>query len=89
MRYIKSYKLFESAYSKEEYFEYITMSLSTYSVNIRELMDQYESTIMDYYNSGQDPKILLDKIINDLELETGGFPTIQLPGISNRQIKYL
>ena len=92
MKHIKSYKLFESVYSIEEYYDYITKSLGNYNitpVGIRDLLSNYEVLINDYYESGDNPKIVSDQIIKDLELESGGYMGIKFPKLNHPQIKYL
>lgn len=92
MKYIKSYKLFESVYSVEEYFDYITKGLCDHNitpVDLKQVMSSYEGDIMDCYDSGQNPKIILDQMLKDLELSDGGFMNIK-QSVSNKSIiKYL
>jgi hypothetical protein len=92
MKYIKSYKLFESVYSIEEYFDYITKGLCDHNirpVDLNQVMSNYELDIMDCYDSGQNPKIILDQILKDLELSDGGFMNIKQPKSNKSIIKYL
>ena len=52
-------------------------------------MSSYEVDIMDCYDSGQNPKIILDQILKDLELSDGGFMNIKQPTSNKSIIKYL
>jgi len=92
MRYIKSYKIFESVYSIEEYFDYITKGLGNYNIrpiDLGEIISSYEDDIMTCYDSGQNPKIILDQILKDLELSNGGFMSIKQLKSTKSTIKYL
>lgn len=81
-----------NAYSLEEYNSYITSELGKYDLRpaqINQLLDFYSDEIEDSFNNGQFPKIFVDKIVGELELNTGGFPTIKIPNASIKQLKYL
>jgi hypothetical protein len=81
-----------NAYSLEEYNSYITSELGKYDLRpaqINQLLDFYSNEIEDSFNNGQFPKIFVDKIVGELELNTGGFPTIKIPNASIKQLKYL
>jgi hypothetical protein len=45
--------------------------------------------ILGHLLSGQNPKIILDQILNDLELSDGGFMNIKQPKSNKSIIKYL
>ena len=92
MKYIKSYKIFESVYSIEEYFDYIIKGLGNYNITpvvLNKLISSYEDDIMTCYDSGQNPKIILDQILKDSELSSGGFMDIKQPKSNSSTIKYL
>ena len=75
MKYLKTY---ESYYSNQEYLNDIMSRLGKYNItptDLIKLLDQYENEIIEYNDSGKNPKDFADKMIKDLELDQGGFGT--------------
>jgi len=72
MKIIKSYKLFESHWEKEEYIEEVVKQLSKYDitpVNLKELVAQYENEIEKRCSVSEHPLVLVGEIVKDLELK--------------------
>jgi hypothetical protein len=82
-----------NAYSLEEYTSYITSGLGNFDLRpaqVNHLLDFYSDDIDAGFEEGQVPKTVLDKITNELGLGKGtGYPTIKIPSMSIRQLKYL
>lgn len=83
----------ESYSDIEEYTSQIINLLKEYNIRpvvLSNLIDQYQSDIIDYFESGKDPKFFVDEIVKDMELDSGGFMA-QRVGSSgySKVIKYL
>lgn len=75
MKYLKTY---ESYWTEQEYVNDIVSGLANYNITpieLNRIIDGYEKDILDYRESGKDPKLFTDKIVKDLELGQGGFGT--------------
>lgn len=94
MKYLKSYKIFESSWSIEEYVDFIQKELSKCNittVGIKNTLISYKDEIEGSFNEGVPPKNISDDIIKTMELETGT-PSrgIKFPGLKPpTTIKYL
>ena len=84
MKHIKSWKVFESAYSSsEEYREEILEFLKKYNLfpeQIRYLLDQYSDEIEEWYSEGKYSRDFAEKIAKDLNLSTGGIMQYKMTG---------
>jgi hypothetical protein len=98
MKYILLFESFDkfnesNAYSLEEYTSYITTGLGGFNLRptqVNQLVDFYSDDIEAGFEEGQVPKTVLDKIVKELELGKGtGYPTVKIPNMSIRQLKYL
>jgi hypothetical protein len=83
----------ESYYSKQEYFQEIQYSLEKYNIRpivLNNILDMYENDILKNWEDGISPKIFVDNIVKELELDKGGYMNFRKP-IGNLQttIKYL
>jgi hypothetical protein len=73
MKFIKSYKLFESTWSLEEFVQELTYYLGQYnltSVYIRELISRWD--IDSEIESGRTPLEVSKEIISDMDMEGRG-----------------
>ena len=73
MKFIKSYKLFESTWSLEEFVQELTYYLGQYNltaVYIRELISRWD--IDSEIESGRTPLEVSKEIISDMDLEERG-----------------
>jgi hypothetical protein len=73
MKYIKSWKLFESIWSPEEFIQELTYYLSKFNltvVYVRELISKYDIELE--IENGKTPLQLSKEIISDLELDQRG-----------------
>lgn len=93
MKHLKTFKIFESSFNKEEFCDYINRELANYNIRpieIRNLLSKYESEIEMRVESGENPSILTKEIINDLDLTTDRkYPAIKFNLLPNPEIKYL
>lgn len=90
MKYLKSYKLFESNYSIEEYIGLLSDELGNFNlspVQIRELISRLD--IEDYINDGISPKEVIKNLDNDMDLSKTGYPDHRVNKPQQSQIKYL
>lgn len=93
MKFIKSYKLFESTWTPEEFVQELVNGLGKWNLRpleIRELIDRID--IKSAVESGQHPNVLINKIINELDLKSkgnSGFPGWRTPKNWQSEIKYL
>lgn len=82
-----------NAYSIEEYESYIRSGLGNFDLRpsqVNQLVDFYSDDIQQGFEAGEVPKTVLDRIAKELELGSGtGFPTVKIPNMSIRQLKYL
>lgn len=66
----------ESFYTKQEYIEEIRNQLGKRNIRpvvLSKLLHNCDNEITEKWEQGQSPKIFVDKIIKDLELDSGGF----------------
>lgn len=104
MKHLKPYRLFNEktrhperniseAYSEDEYFSEITGELKKYNIRpleLNKILDFYENDIKSDFESGQHPKIFIDRIVKELELDdSGGFMSQRMGMPANQTIKYL
>lgn len=72
MKHLKSYKIFESHYNKEEFIDFLTRELSKYNITplqSRKLIENYESEIETKIANGETPHSFVNQIIKDLNLD--------------------
>lgn len=92
MRYLKSFVVFESVWSAEEFVSDIIRYLSEYKLSevyLRELISNLDIESM--INSGKSPLIVSKEIISDLGLDQslkGGYSSFGIKSV-NQTIKYL
>lgn len=75
MKYIKTYKVFESRYTFEEYIYSISQEFSKYNISaigVRELIENYKKAIEEAILDDVDPHTFVKTIANDMELSDGG-----------------
>jgi hypothetical protein len=95
MKYIKSYKIFESTYTIEEYTGQLVGELGKYnmsSIEIRDLIQKLESDINDAIENGIHPLQFTREIIKDLELDDrgkNGWNSFLMNNTKPSTIKYL
>ena len=93
MKFIKSYKVFESHYNKEEFIDVVCRDLSKYQitpVEVRNLLQKYDYQIIQSLESGVSPQDFSKQIISDLELDnTGGALAVNINQPIVPEIKYL
>ena len=81
-----------NSYSIDEFRDYIVDGLTQYlrPVEIKHMIEFYTKDIIEYCNSGKMPKLLLDKIISELDRPfSGDLPAINMPKQPIVTIKYL
>ena len=77
MKHIKSYKLFESSYTLDDFTNAVCDELKYYTitpVGIRTILDQYSGVIEDAVNNGEDPHSFVNSLSKDMGLTKGDFP---------------
>jgi hypothetical protein len=93
MKYIKSYKIFESNYSFEEYISALCDELSNYNVSpvvIKSMLDKYENDINDAISNEITPNTFMKKVVDEMSLsDDGGFPSQYGPPSKQTTVKYL
>lgn len=93
MKHIKSFKVFESTWSPEEFVYEIRNALSEYnlsSVEIREIINRID--IDDAINSGEQPTVFIKKLVDELNLKSlgnNGFTSFRMPKNWQPELKYL
>ena len=88
---VKTNKIKES-YTEQEYQNEVEDGLKKYNIRPLELnriMDFYQDDILDNLDNGQPPITLTNKIVKDLELDSGGFMSQRIGMAPNQTIKYL
>lgn len=89
MRYIKTY---ESYYSIGEFIAEVTKRLGDYNISpidINQIIDQKSSDMEECLETGVSPQKFVEELINELELGSGGYPSIKTQNIQQRNITYL
>jgi hypothetical protein len=93
MKFIKSYKLFESNYSIEEYISEIVSFISKYDISPTDLNKIIQSKIDEiemYLNTGKHPIEFAKNLVKELDLEkTGGYLGYSSPKVGQYPLKYL
>lgn len=83
----------ESYSDVNEYIEEIKTMLKAYNIRpvvLNQIIDGYSDVIEKYYQEGKYPKLFVDEIIKDFELDSGGFLSYKVGASSyNQTIKYL
>lgn len=83
----------ESYSDVNEYIEEIKTMLKAYNIRpvvLNQIIDGYSNVIEQYYQEGRYPKLFVDEIIKDFELDSGGFLSYKVGSPSyNQTIKYL
>lgn len=83
----------ESYSDVNEYIEEIKTMLKAYNIRpvvLNQIIDGYSDVIEQYYQEGKYPKLFVDEIIKDFELDSGGFLSYKVGASSyNQTIKYL
>ena len=77
----------------DEYQDEIRTMLKAYNIRpvvLNQIIDKYSEVIQTYYDEGKFPKLFVDEIIKDFELDSGGFLSYKVGSKSyNQTIKYL
>jgi hypothetical protein len=92
MRYLKSYKLFESSWTIEEYIDSITNELEKWNIlplHIKRIVDNNIDDIQLSIELGKSPIEYSNNLIKDLDLERGGYLGFMNNQKSGGEIKYL
>ena len=66
----------ESYNDVQEYTNQIMSFFKEYNIRpvvLNHILDQCQDQISEYYEEGKDPKIFVDEIVKDMELDSGGF----------------
>jgi hypothetical protein len=83
----------ESYNDIDEYVNEIKTMLKAYNIRpvvLNQIIDGYSNVIEEYYQEGKYPKLFVDEIIKDFELDSGGFLSYKVGSKSyNQTIKYL
>ena len=90
MKYLKSYKLFESNYSIEEYIGLLSDELGNFNlspVQIRELISRLP--IESYVEDGLSPRDVINDLDKDVDLSKSGYPYHWVNKPQQSQVKYL
>lgn len=90
MKYLKSYKLFESNYSIEEYIGLLSDELGNFNlspVQIRELISRLP--VEDYIEDGLSPKDIVNDLNKAVDLSKGVYPDHWINKPQQSQVKYL
>jgi hypothetical protein len=89
MSYIKTFE----SYSDQEYFSSIEDGLEKYNVSpevISKILMEYQDQIVSDQKIGKDPQTFINKIVKDLELDSGGYMPfkVSIPNAATT-IKYI
>ena len=93
MKHLKSFRLFESVWSTEEFIDEIRKALSKYnlsSVEVREIINRVD--IEGAIENGEQPNVIINKLIEDLNLKSlgnSGFNGWRTSKSWQSEIKYL
>jgi hypothetical protein len=83
----------ESYNDFQEYTNQIISLLKEYNIRplvLNHIIDQCQEQISEYYEEGKNPKLFVDEIVKDMELDSGGFMAHKMGSAGyNRVIKYL
>ena len=83
----------ESYNDVQEYQNDIKELLSNYNIRpvvLTHILDEYEQQIQEFYDEGKHPKLFVDEIVKDFELDSGGFLSQKVGSKGwNQVIKYL
>ena len=88
MRYIKTFE----SYSKDDFYIEVSNELESYNITpsvINKILDECQNDIDSYMNNGKTPKDYVNKIVKDMELDSGGFLPYKTVTSQNNIIKYL
>lgn len=92
MKYLQKFKLFESNYSLEEYIDTLSDELGKWNispVHIKKIIDNNIDDIQISIENGSSPIEFSKKLINDLQLDRGGYTSQIVNHPLSSQIKYL
>lgn len=92
MKHLKSYKLFESSWSIEEYIDSINDELGKWNispVHMKRIIDNNLDEIQISMEEGISPIIYSKNLIKDLDLERGGYLGVMNNQKNGGEIKYL
>jgi hypothetical protein len=77
----------------QEYIDEVKTMLKTYNIRpvvLNQIIDGYSDVIEQYYQENKYPKVFVDEIVKDFELDSGGFLSQKVGSKSyNQTIKYL
>jgi hypothetical protein len=83
----------ESYNDVQEYTNQIISFFKEYNIRpvvLDHILDQCQAQISEYYEEGKDPKIFVDEIVKDMELDSGGFMAHKVGSAGySKVIKYL
>lgn len=83
----------ESYNDFQEYTNQIISLLKEYNIRplvLNHIIDQCQEQISEYYEEGKNPKLFVDEIVKDMELDSGGFMSQKMGSAGyNKVIKYL
>ena len=83
----------ESYDDVQEYTNQIMSLLKEFNIRpvvLNHILDQCQDQISEYYEEGKDPKIFVDEIVKDMELDSGGFLAHKVGSAGySKVIKYL
>ena len=87
------YPVDESYNDVQEYTNQIMSLLKEFNIRpivLNHIIDQCQYQISEYYEEGKEPKLFVDEIVKDMELDSGGFMAYKMGSAGyNRVIKYL
>jgi hypothetical protein len=88
------YPVDESYNNEQEYITDIIDQFKSYNIRpivLNDILDFYSDEITDNYNNDKQPKDFVDMIVNDMNLDSGGFMSQKMGSQSwnNKVIKYL
>jgi hypothetical protein len=83
----------ESYNDVQEYTNQIMSFFKEYNIRpvvLNHILDQCQAQISEYYEEGKDPKLFVDEIVKDMELDSGGFMSRKVGSAGySKVIKYL
>lgn len=82
----------KESYDEEEYFIEVETQLKNKNItpsDLSKILDFYSDEISKNWEDGKQPKEFVDKIVNDLEIGSGGYYNMKFSQIKQPIIKYL
>lgn len=94
MKHIKTFKLFETNYNKEEFIDSVCRELSKYQIKpleVKNIISKYEYEIQTKSENGESPQMWTRQLIKDLELDDENrYMSVNFNQSNNKsEIKYL